>query len=145
MHRRVSARSIAGALSACLIAGCGGGAPTADVSGSVTLDGRPLADAQVQFVPATDANLGTLVGTTDPGGTFSISRDAAGGPALAGSYVVLVSKPVGAGGGMGAVVKNDVPDVYQDRNRTPLKADLKAGSNSLPPFAVGGTGDPKKK
>ena len=129
--------SVAGALSACLMAGCGGGHPTADVSGSVTLDGRPLADAEVKFVPTSDANLGMLVGTTDAGGRFSISHDAAGGSASVGSYAVLVSKPTGgAGGEMGAVVKNDVTAVYQDRNRTPLKADLKAGTNALPPFAL---------
>jgi hypothetical protein len=59
-------------------AGCGGRGAyrLAPVSGKVTLNGRPLADATVEFVPAAgapaDAPLPSSVGTTGEDGRYSL-------------------------------------------------------------------------
>ncbi len=66
------------------LVGCGGGKADyeiAPVSGVVTLDGDPLANASVVFIPAVDdatgdagaLDLPTAVGTTDKDGRYSLS------------------------------------------------------------------------
>ena len=124
--------------------GCGEkpSAPSAEVTGVVTLDGAPLPDAEVQLVPKNaDAALGVHVGKTDAAGRFRITRDAPNNPVKPGTYSVLVSKLTGGndpskpGGGMDAQ-KNEVPAPYQDRGKTPLIAEVRDGVNDLPPFAI---------
>jgi hypothetical protein len=109
--------------------------------GPVTLNGEPLADAQVQLIPKTDSDLGVHVGTTDAAGKFTITQAAANTPVKAGEYVVLVSKVTGGndpslpGGGMEAQ-KNLVPEIYQDRSKSPLAANIHDGVNTLEPFQI---------
>ncbi len=77
-------RAAALALLAAIAAGCGGGTgfPSAAVSGRVTLDGKPLADAIVRFTPTADpAAKGKAAhesgpdsaGITDADGRFTLS------------------------------------------------------------------------
>ncbi|VTT96835.1 Uncharacterized protein OS=Blastopirellula marina DSM 3645 GN=DSM3645_20907 PE=4 SV=1 [Gemmataceae bacterium] len=137
-------RAFVAAVLAALPVGCGNpttGGPSAEVTGSVTLDGKPLADAEVQFVPKGNAALGLHTAKTDAAGRFRITRDAPNNPVKPGTYAVLVSKVSGGndpskpGGGMDAQ-KNEVPAAYQDRNRTPLTAEVRDGATDLPPFAI---------
>ncbi|MBA4187725.1 MAG: hypothetical protein C0467_06870 [Planctomycetaceae bacterium] len=137
-------RTYAPALLAAFLAGCGSNSSTsttAEVTGTVTLDGKPLENAEVQFVPKSDPALGLHVAKTDSSGRFKITQDSPTNPVKPGTYAVLVSKVIGGndpsqpGGGMDAQ-KNEVPAVYQDRNKTPLSADVREGSNTLQPFQI---------
>jgi hypothetical protein len=60
-----------------LLSGCGGAHKPVPVSGKVTLDGKPLADATLMFVPVTGALGGSdpppsSVGTTGDDGNYSL-------------------------------------------------------------------------
>jgi hypothetical protein len=89
---------------ALLLPGCGGAPPpTPPVSGRVTLDGKPLANAMVMFIPvagpADKDPLPSSVGTTDENGHYSlvlssITRKATG--AVVGKHKVMIT--IGAGG-----------------------------------------------
>jgi hypothetical protein len=70
-----------------LFAGCGG---PPSLSGTVTLDGQPLAGAGVTFFPQQD-DAETIVGMTDQQGRFVITP-AAGRSIAYGKYKVVVTK-----------------------------------------------------
>jgi len=116
---------------------------TAEVSGRVTLDGQPLAGAEVELVPQANPELGGHTATTDSDGAFTVQPPSgSNNPLRPGQYVVLVRKlrskgndPNQPGGGMGAVV-DEVPAVYHDRARSPFVADVHDGENTLPTFDV---------
>ena len=126
-------------------AGCGkadSSGQWTEVTGTVTSDGKPLAGAEVQFVPKSDAALGVHSTTTDEQGAFTLKSDKSNAPLRPGAYAVLVRKvgskgndPSLPGGGMGAV-KNELPAVYSDKAKTPFQADLQAGTQALPPFEI---------
>lgn len=68
---------VVGSLACLILPGCGGGPdlpPVADVSGVVTIDGKPLPRGTIQFVP--DESQGTAgataVGTIDPQGRYTL-------------------------------------------------------------------------
>lgn len=74
-----------------LLVGCGG-VSTTKVTGTVTLDGKPLPDATVTFFPVEGGTGVTAAGITDASGNYSIktigeNQDGA----VAGSYLVGVS------------------------------------------------------
>jgi hypothetical protein len=125
-----------------VLLGCSKGVPSA-VTGKVLLDGQPLAGASVQLVPSGNDTLGMHSQTTDSSGGFRFAEaGSSNNPIQPGSYVVLVSKtelpPDAAsmpGGGMGAT-RELVPVVYQDRTRSPLKADITGANTELPPFQL---------
>jgi len=126
-----------------LLAGCSGKGG-AKVSGSVLLDGQPLADAQVRFDPKDDSTLGVHVATTDSEGKFTLKGDR-NIPIKPGPYVVTVNKMVvqedtQKGGPPGKGPRVDMaPTAYRTRDRTPLKADIQPGDNTLPPFELKGS------
>ncbi len=122
------------------VAGCGQkNGPTAQVSGHVTLDGRPLTSAEIELIPKKSPELGGHSATTDASGDFSIrSPSNSNNPLKPGQYVVLVRKfrsngnePGKPGGGMASVV-DEVPPVYHDRSKSPLTVDVQEGENTLP-------------
>lgn len=125
----------------CALEGCAGKDAVSDVSGSVLLDGQPLADADVLFVPKDDTSLGTHAATTDSEGKFRLIPDR-NIPIKPGVYVVTVSKLESTGAGkrraLGKMV-NTLPLVYSKRDRTPLKADIQQGDNKLAPFEISST------
>ena len=65
--------SVIGSIGLCvglalLVGGCGdGGPPMGKVSGTVTLDGQPLAGAEVEFAPQAEDELGKPVGVDASG------------------------------------------------------------------------------
>ena len=87
---------------ALLVAGCGRSYSLAPVSGQVTLDNRPLANATVMFVPAAGAPgadpLPTSFGTTDEAGHYSLAlqNEPKTSGAVVGNHKIIIS--VGAGG-----------------------------------------------
>ena len=128
---------------ACWFAGCGGSGNQSEVTGKVLLDGQPLGGAQLQLLPKADVTLGMHSGSTDATGAFTIVEAASSNtPIRPGSYVVLVSKfsvkgnaanlPAGGMGGMA----NEVPDLYLDRNTTPLTIEIQSAKTTLPPFEL---------
>lgn len=125
-----------------LLAGCSQGEPTT-VSGQLTLDGSPLAGANLQLIGASDAELGMHSAATNAEGKFTFTEPGdSTTPIKPGSYVLLVSKrvlPADAanlpGGGMGADLEV-VPAEYQDRAQSPLKVEVQGAKTELPPMAI---------
>ena len=60
-------------LVALVIAGCSGGGPTTyKVSGTITFEGQPVADAQVGFVPDGGGEVKPARGQTDASGRYTL-------------------------------------------------------------------------
>lgn len=89
-------KAILPALFATLVIGCGGGPKLLPVAGVVTLDGQPIADAGVLFVPVEGG--APASGATDSAGRFRLSTTNRSG-VLAGRYRVAVNKQDIVGGG----------------------------------------------
>ena len=72
-----------------LVAGCGPSRPTTiPVSGTVTLDGKPVAGAQVMLLPEEEGR--PAQGTTDEAGEFTLGTFETADGALPGSHAVTV-------------------------------------------------------
>lgn len=113
------------------LAGCGGGdvgkgkvPPLGKVSGTVKLDGKPLENAQVEFVPAND---NVSIGMTDSSGYYTLDYNATNKGAVVGEHTVKVTTKLGAALGKDATEK--VPAQYNTRSE--LKASVKAGDNKF--------------
>lgn len=116
------------------VAGCGSGdgLDRQPVSGSVTFDGTPLKEGQIQFFPAANAKDAIATGARITGGSYSIPRDV--GP-IPGSYSVQITAsggeqapPEGSDGMPGTGPKHDkelLPAKYNAK--TTLTAEVKAG------------------
>jgi len=134
------------------ILGCskGGDSNVPKITGSVSLDGQPLADARLSFVPeVADGKREPGGTTTDASGKFEIKPDPRSGQTLKpGRYKVFISKVVKKDGTVAAPeemgqleaqggVKNLVPPKYNNPDFPPqLKAEIKPGDNALPPFEL---------
>jgi hypothetical protein len=128
--------------------GCSGGKGP-KVTGSVTLNGQPLADAQVVFEPVTrKSGLGGAVTRTDQDGKFEVRPQPKSGQTLKpGKYVVLITKLVDKNGNVPSAeefaqlqraraLRNTLPPRYNDKDFPQFPVDIKEGDNHLPPFAV---------
>ncbi|PQO38605.1 carboxypeptidase-like regulatory domain-containing protein [Blastopirellula marina] len=113
-----------------LLPGCFGGGDTpdlADVSGVVTLDGKPLAEATVLFQPLSGR---PSAGTTDQDGKFRLRYTASETGAKIGDHKVIIRKEVaGKDRGGESVWKETVPDIYNQR--TTLTATVEPGTNTI--------------
>lgn len=82
-------RPTAVAIAAALLAvGCSRPMPMHPVSGRVTLDGKPLVDAQISFRPAQGPEAFAVL---DGDGRYTLSTRAAGDGAVAGTHAVTLS------------------------------------------------------
>jgi hypothetical protein len=130
-----------------LAAGCRTSPPEATVSGTVLLDGEPLAGANVQFHPRDDLTLGLYYGKTDAQGRFTLRGR--GGPAVKpGRYVVLVRRLVKKDGTppradedqsafiMPGSLTNTLPELYGDKGSSPHTVEVRPGHNDLPPIEL---------
>lgn len=119
------------------------GPPLVPAEGMVTLDGKPLADANIMFIPSGDTMGQAGLGKSDASGRFAIARmdDRRPGAAV-GSYRVLISKKVNPDGTvfqprpdqdpMTANYKEALPTLYRDETQSPLTAEVPAnGTKSL--------------
>jgi hypothetical protein len=111
--------------------GCGS-RPIVPVSGKVTLNGKPLANAMVAFNPipkegSSEAGPGS-VGTTDENGAFTlkVSPDRKG--ALVGRHRVAISAtnpPTGGGDARlprgGRALRNTIPSRYNEQSELTLE------------------------
>jgi hypothetical protein len=128
------------------VAGCNSASGTnwdvVPVSGTVTLDGQPLADAQVSLIPETrqDGYPGAAAKTDSAGKFTLISGNQQG--AMPGKYKVIVSKLtmkdgsplVDQGEGMDVdqliaqgLTREAVPPQYSDPSQTTLAMDVVSG------------------
>jgi hypothetical protein len=126
------------------LAGCGeagDGLPREAVSGTVTLDGKPLARGVLQMLPAGQGG-GTPCGALIEDGKFAIARRQ--GP-VPGEYVVTInSSPDGAPGGAPAGPPGPVSSAERPKELIPpeynaqskLTATVKADSPNMLEFAL---------
>lgn len=156
MRNRTIGRLLAGV--ACSLglaaAGCGGGNPDmpelVPAGGKVTMDGTPLAGAQVTFVPAGATPGNDAGGRTDEEGRYEIeSRHGTGAPV--GQYRVVITKLVMPDGSdfiptedvspMDSPARQVLPAQYSDADRTVLEATVPEGGSDGLDFALEGGGD----
>jgi len=132
--------------------GCGSRLPpTAAVSGTLTLAGKPLAGAAVSFV--NDAAPRFAIGTTDASGRYTLTTFAAGDGAVLGEHRVVVLPSPRAVGPIArdptalpteedykrleelrkkpAVTASVPAKVYAAVDTTPLRAEVKRGGNTF--------------
>lgn len=120
-----------------LIAGCGGGpddAPkTVEVTGIVTMQGNPVADASVVFIPKSGPS---AVGSTDATGKYSLKTGKAIG-AIPGSHLVTITSggeiPMpGTEEAKADQAKPLIPPSYGDPKKSGLSAEVQdSGANVI--------------
>jgi len=110
------------------VIGCGRGSkPTGTVSGTVTLDGRPYADASVIFFSPATGQGGSA--NINPDGTFQLPK-----PIAVGEYIVYLAprleedpaaepKPVS--------IDSTVPEKYWSEASSDIRCEIKPGANQI--------------
>jgi len=122
-------------LFACLLVlsltGCGGPSPVA-AGGTITYQGNPVANANVQFVPtgeAGGADRKIATGETDAAGKFGVGTVKPGDGAVPGDYAVTVTPkgPAAVAGNYELPSKPPFPAHYSDATVSSLKVTVKRG------------------
>ena len=107
------------------LAGCGGNSELASVTGTVTLDGKPLEGAQVVFAPTSSG--ATAYGRTDAKGRYEMMfSDSEKGAWLGENIVRISTEDVGTGDS--AAKKEVVPAVYNLRSNLRASVEKKANT-----------------
>jgi hypothetical protein len=78
------------ALAVPALGGCGGGPVLVGITGTVTLDGKPVEGASVTFMPQFAGQ--PALGTTDAAGKFTLTTHPHGRGAMPGTHKVTVRK-----------------------------------------------------
>lgn len=131
-----------------LLSGCSNQPELAAVTGTVTMNGKPLKNVKVAFQP--DPDKGTRgsgsAGVTDDNGTFTLTYDGGKPGALVGHHRVLLTDLdvfgnvfVGRGnyrteapGGPKETPKTSrLPDTYSNLARTPVQVEVKPGMSPV--------------
>jgi hypothetical protein len=129
-----------------LCAGCGGSS-VVPVSGTVKLNGEPLANATVVFTPTEGANPGPgSVGTTDASGRYTLQVSTTSAPgAVTGKHTVSITASSGdevpssappTGDKPPAPRKPQVPEEYN--TKTTLTFDVPKGGTAAANFDLAG-------
>jgi hypothetical protein len=115
-----------------VIAGCGSAQGLQRVTGKVTLDGKPLEGAAVEFQPTAQGGSPSY-GVTDAGGAFKLMFTIDKEGAMLGDHTVRISKTEGA------KATETLPAKYNMKST--LTATVTAGSNTFdfPLSSEGGT------
>ena len=152
--------AVGAALCAVAFAGCSDGSSMGVeyVEGVVTMDGAPVPEATVMFVPVTEGQGLSATGMTDENGVYKLTAAnlegetaPAGGGTLPGEYFVGVIKSVSADEPMSeeeafekgvpyvAPSSNSVPEMthvvpvkYNNPKESGIKVTVEAGNNDLP-------------
>lgn len=140
-------RAIAAGIVLLGLSGCGGDKPippekSVTVSGTVTMDGKPLDRATVRFIPQAEAGQGFGgSGLTDSAGKYEL-RSMAGEEAVAGTppgkYKVIITKLVKPDGSvadmmeppMMSAAREIIPLKYSDYSSTMLKEDVSSSGGT---------------
>jgi hypothetical protein len=140
-----SRRAFALALVSLAIAGCGGSKadlpPVVPVSGTVTLDGKPLANAGIVFIPVGQTRGGTCSGATDDNGRYELTdRDGRKGTTV-GEFKVTCNKWVMPDGKdfprdskvspLESNARELLPPRYSNEAQTQLKATIPEGGKTV--------------
>jgi hypothetical protein len=131
-----------GLLGMCVLAGCNSGGPAlTPVSGTVTLDKKPFAGAQVRFLPQGDTLGHGGAGSTDADGKYEIiahrSNNRKG--LLPGEYKVIVTRllmpdgsPLAPGvAPINSPARESVPEPYCKPRDTPLTVTIGADAKTF--------------
>ncbi len=104
--------ALACSLAACclLAAGCEGGPALGTVTGQVTMDGEPLADAMVTFVPEEGGVAST--GLTDENGEYQLTYLERRGAVL-GRHTVRVTSTQAQAGAATGEIRSDSPEYLE--------------------------------
>lgn len=144
--RTLSLTYTAAFLIACGGCGSGDGLPREPISGKVTLDGQPLADGMITFLPEGGGE--PVVSSLVKDGAFDLSR--AGGP-VPGSHRVTIwaKKPTGkkiADPDDRENLIDEMRDVIPKRYNleSGLKAEVKAGADNAFAFDLSGKEEPQQ-
>jgi hypothetical protein len=125
--------------------GCSG---KSKITGTVTLDGKPLPGAQVTFVPRDKKVTGGGGTQTGPDGKFELlPRPGSKEPLKPGRYVVLITQMVDKKGSVpseedygtlsaAGELTNKLPDKYNNQEFPQFEVEIKPGDNELKPFDV---------
>ncbi|VTS08946.1 carboxypeptidase-like regulatory domain-containing protein [Tuwongella immobilis] len=130
--RRFVARALAMLMLVGGMVGCGGGSENGEipVQGKVTMDGEPLNQATIRFLPNTTSNGGMGVSKVD--GTFSIAGPQGQNGVPVGTYKVTVSRRLNPDGSLPPSDEEPIlskaveklPPSFSDPNRTTLSVNL---------------------
>jgi hypothetical protein len=128
-------------LGAFLLSGCGGPEhpDVGRVSGVVTLDGQPLAEATVMFQPTQGR---ASIATTDSAGKYSLTYLDGVPGALLGAHKVIIRTEIPGEDGQPPIAKEKLPKKYHEQ--TELTAEVKPGSNTFDFELKGQAGGAKK-
>ncbi len=130
------------ALAACaslVVCGCSRSVPLGQVEGTVRLDGQPIGQVMVVFVPE-DKNLPQSMGVTDDLGRFKLRcNNGRAGAAVGQNRVTLVDAataavPKGreeAPPDPSQIPPSRIPTVYNRATQTPLRQTVAAGSQTM--------------
>lgn len=102
------------------VAGCGDNLKLAKVTGTVTLDGQPLANARVLFQPKQGR---PSLGITDPSGRFELQYTQEKKGAVPGEHVVSITTSSAENADEGNRVKEIVPSRYNSRTTLTVMVD----------------------
>lgn len=112
---------------ALLLAGCSESGPfRGRVTGSVTLDGVPLAAGVIGFVPD---NGRPAYGKIVDGAIVEVTSERTGDGVLVGKHRVMI-QPAPTGD-MRVKPDSTIPERYRDSTRSGLTAEIKRGTNEL--------------
>lgn len=146
MRRRDFAAAVLMGLVGLTLAGCSGGA--GKISGTVNLDGQPLADARVEFHPKQALQQSLADVRTDAQGHFEVQPRPKSRESLPpGQYVVLIRKLVDDKGNVpgdedygqleaAGKLRNKVPQRYNDRDFPQITVEVKPDTKEFPPFEL---------
>jgi len=127
--------------------GCSSSSEGGTATGTVLLDGQPLADAVVRLWPKDDLSLGVYGGKTNAEGKIEFNL-ADGKRIKPGWYVLLFAKeaPRRKAGSTSREeeeqlnilsgpegFRNMLPATYSDKSRSPFLVEIRSGANELPP------------
>lgn len=135
MRRSWSAAALTGLLA--LAAGCGGSAGLVPVSGTVRLDGQPLAQASLRFVPDGDARTHWGTALTGADGKYRVMGPQGQDGLAPGPYKVTVSRLLRKDGTpppanvppIESDATESLPAIYSHPDRTTLKVTVEPGKS----------------
>ncbi|WP_241676355.1 carboxypeptidase-like regulatory domain-containing protein [Bremerella volcania] len=131
LSRRLAATALA-SIALIGLVGCGSGSGVAPVSGTVTLDGEPLANALVSFYPQEEGKRFST-GTTDASGHYElVYTNDQQGAAIGRHTVKITTATVQGEGGPAKPPKEKLPAKYNDQSE--LVVEVASGSNSNTDF-----------
>ena len=133
------------------LAGCGDG-PSEKIQGRVTLNGDPLPNAAMQFIPIGETGGTGASGMTDKDGNYLLTPHHQAAELAVGEYKVVISRRLNPDGSepdpntppIESQAVETLPPHYSDRERTKLRVKI-AKDKKQHDFQLEAPKPPKKK